>query len=104
MPWKQTGDGLMLTVRLTPKAARDTLDRIEVLADGRAALKAYVRAVPEKGGANAALVKLISKTLKLPKSAVSLETGATARLKTLRLEGNAAELSGRLTEIVSGKS
>ncbi|WP_202981301.1 DUF167 family protein [Labrenzia sp. CE80] len=52
---------------------------MEVFADGRAALKAYVYAVPEKGSANTALVKLISKTLKLPKSAISLETEATAR-------------------------
>ena len=56
VPWTVTVDGLLLTVRLTPKGGREALDGIETLADGRAVLKARVRALPEDGEANAALI------------------------------------------------
>ena len=38
--------GIALAVRLTPKGGRDAIDGIETLADGRAVLKARVRAAP----------------------------------------------------------
>jgi len=34
-PWTATPDGLVLTVRLTPRGGRDAIDGIERLADGR---------------------------------------------------------------------
>ena len=61
---------IVLTVRLTPKADRDAIDGIGVLADGRAVAQVRVRALPEDGAANAALVALIAKTFGRPKSAV----------------------------------
>lgn len=99
--WTVRKGALLLTVRLTPKASRDDLDGVEELSDGRTVLKARVRAVPEKGAANAALIKLLAKSLKLPKSAISLESGSTARLKTLRLEGDPNDIASRLAALVS---
>ena len=52
-------DGVDLHVRLTPRAAKDEVGGVETMADGRAHLSARVRAVPEKGAANAALDDLI---------------------------------------------
>ena len=52
-PWTVTVDGLLLAVRLTPKGGRDEVNGIETLSDGRAVLKARVRALPEDGAANA---------------------------------------------------
>ena len=49
-------DGLEITVRLTPKSSRDALEGAESGADGGAWLKARVRAVPEDGKANKALI------------------------------------------------
>jgi hypothetical protein len=78
---------VVLTVRLTPKAARDSLDGIGALSDGRAVALARVRAVPDKGQANRALVELLAKTLRVPKSAVEVIAGATGRLKQVRVAG-----------------
>lgn len=85
-------DGIDLFVRLTPKAAHDRLEGVETTADGRCHLKARVRAVPEKGAANAALERLVAKALGVPASDVSVSAGGTARLKTLRIGGDAAKL------------
>ena len=55
-------------------------------------LKARVRAVPEDGKANKALVELIAKRFGVPKSAVSFISGETARKKILRIDGNPEDL------------
>jgi uncharacterized protein YggU (UPF0235/DUF167 family) len=47
-----------------------------------------VRAVPEKGKANAALEALLAEALDVPKSAVSVIAGGTSRLKSVRVAGN----------------
>ncbi|TIP40441.1 MAG: DUF167 domain-containing protein, partial [Mesorhizobium sp.] len=83
-------------VRLTPKAALDRIDGIEIAADGRSHLKARVRAVPENGAANQALERMMAKALGVPVSAVSVVAGGTSRLKTLRILGDATELLERL--------
>lgn len=89
-------DGIDLFVRLTPKAPFDALEGMETSADGRCHLKARVRAVPEKGAANTALEKLVARTLAIPASAVTVAAGGTARLKTLRVSGDPAELVARV--------
>ena len=85
---------IVLTVRLTPKAARDSLDGVGALSDGRAVALARVRAVPDKGQANRALVELLAKSLQVPKSAIEVIAGATARLKQVRIAGAPHVLSG----------
>ena len=58
-----------------------------MLSDGSSVLAARVRAAPDKGAANAALLELIARALKAPRSTVSLQAGATARLKSVWLNG-----------------
>ncbi len=101
-PWTLRRDGVALTVRLTPKSARDALEGIEHLADGRAVLKARVRAVPEAGAANAALIRLLVEALSVPARAIRLESGATSRVKTFFLEGDAGALETRLIAVLGG--
>lgn len=91
-PYQIRPDGLLLHVRLTPKGGRDAIDGVEILSDGKAVLKARVRAVPEDGKANAALIKLIAKFFDLSASHVTLEAGATSRIKTLKIAGDAEGL------------
>ena len=91
-PFRLHDGGVDLYVRLTPKAAFDRIDGIETTADGMRHLKARVRAVPENGAANAALVRMVAKALGVPGSAVSVVAGGTARLKTLRILGEPAAL------------
>lgn len=95
-PWRETKDGLALAVRLTPRGGRDALDGFETLADGRTVLKARVRAAPSEGEANAALIALLAKQIGLPRSQIAIAGGATARLKTVVVQGDAAALAARL--------
>jgi uncharacterized protein YggU (UPF0235/DUF167 family) len=101
-PWTVVGEGLAMTVRLTPKGGRDAVEGIERLADGRPVLKVRVRAAAMEGAANAALIRLIATMLDVPPRRVTLTGGATARLKRLRVEGNAAELAAKLTDAFAG--
>lgn len=91
-------DGLRLAVRLTPKASRTGLQGLAEEADGGAVLKVQVTTVPENGKANAALCKLLSKELKVPKSAIAVVAGATDRRKTLSIDGDAVDVAARLRE------
>jgi uncharacterized protein (TIGR00251 family) len=100
-PWSLFDDHLRLAVRLTPNGGRDAIDGIEADAEGEAFLKARVTAVPEKGKANKALILLIAKSLRIPKSSVSLVSGETARKKILRIDGDPEDLVKKL-EIVLG--
>lgn len=96
LPWSAAPGGIMLTVRLTPKGGKDAIDGIETMADGRAVLKARVRAAPSDGEANAALVKLVARTLGVAPRAVELVAGDTARIKRIRISGDAAALGAAL--------
>ncbi|WPP06024.1 DUF167 family protein [Methylocella tundrae] len=94
------GGALAVIVRLTPKSARDEIAGVDHLSDGRPVLKARVRAAPQNGEANAALLKLVAKSLRIPAGAVRLESGASGRLKTLILSGDAEALKTALTTLV----
>jgi uncharacterized protein len=88
--------GIELFVRLTPHAASDEIGAVETTADGRRHLAVRVRALADKGKANAALERLVADALGMPRSAVRISAGATQRLKTLRIEGDAGTVTDRL--------
>jgi uncharacterized protein YggU (UPF0235/DUF167 family) len=96
LPWRLRPDGLELRVRVKPRGGRDAIDGVEALSDGKRILKVRVRAVPEDGAANEGVRRLLARTLRVPASAVSLEAGATARLKTFLIAGDAQALAGQL--------
>lgn len=84
-----------MQIRLTPKAGRTTLDDVVVDAAGAAHLKARVTAVPEKGKANKALLKLLSKEWGLSQSRLRIVAGEKDRNKTVLIEGDGAD-TGRI--------
>jgi uncharacterized protein len=100
VPCKRFGDHLRLAVRLTPSGGRDALEGTEIGADGEAMLKARVTAVPEKGKANKALVALLAKSLKIPKSSISVISGETSRKKILRIDGDTEDLIEKLEPLL----
>jgi len=83
--------GFDLMVRLTPKASRNALGPVAQDGNGNAVLKAKVTAVPEGGKANAALIKMVAKSLGLPKGAISLKRGPKDRMKTLFIDIEASD-------------
>lgn len=87
---------LRLAVRLTPNGGRDAVEGFETDAAGERWLKARVRAMPEDGKANKALIELLAKTLKQPKSAISFVSGETSRKKILRIEADPEDVITKL--------
>lgn len=85
--WSRAGDDLLLRVRLTPGAATDAVGGVWTDEMGQGWLAARVRAAPERGKANAALIALLARWLDRPRSAILLESGDTNRLKRLRIIG-----------------
>lgn len=100
-PFSVAVGGTRLAVRLTPKASRNGITGVVAEADGTAVLKVSVTAVPEAGKANAALVALLAKTWKLPKSAIAITAGSTDRRKTLMIDAAIDDLRRRLASIIS---
>ena len=100
-PWARVPGGISVTVRLTPKGGRDSIDGIELLADGRSVLKVRVAAPPSEGEANAALVRLLAKAVGVPPRDVALAAGATARIKWLTIAGDPPTLIAALEKIVA---
>ena len=82
-------------LRLTPKGGRDAIDGWSG-GGGDACLRARVRAAPEDGKANAALIALLARELGIAKSAVAIVGGKKARLKTILLAGDTTALAARL--------
>ncbi len=74
--------GTRLSLRVTPKASRNAVAAPEA---DRDPLRVYVTTVPEGGKANAAVLKLLSKALGLPKSRLEIVQGATGRDKVLEI-------------------
>jgi hypothetical protein len=91
-PFRPARDGLLVDIRLQPGASRAQVDGLAVLDDGVTVLKVRVTEPPEDGKANAALIKLLAKAWKLPKSSLTLVAGHSDRRKTLAVAGEPTEL------------
>lgn len=79
------GNAQVLQLRVTPKASRNQL----ILEPGNGDapyIKAYVTAVPEDGKANKAVIALLSKALKMPKSSFEIIKGEASRDKVIKLK------------------
>ncbi|MGE0737109.1 MAG: DUF167 family protein [Alphaproteobacteria bacterium] len=103
-PFQAMADGVRIAVRLTPKASRNQVQGAVADADGKVALKIAVTAVPADGKANAALLALLAKEWRVPKSALSIVAGASDRRKILFLAGDGAALVRQLEIWLEGKA
>jgi uncharacterized protein (TIGR00251 family) len=72
----------MLAVYVTPKASRD-----EVAGWRGAELAVRVTSAPEEGKANASVCKTVARALGVPRTAISVVRGETARHKLLEISG-----------------
>jgi hypothetical protein len=86
-------EAALLVVRVTPRAARD-----EIAGWQGDELRVRLRAPPVDGRANEALLRLLATRLSVPPSSIELVSGATARVKRLRVTGlSEEELRRRLS-------
>jgi uncharacterized protein (TIGR00251 family) len=97
--YRVSAEGLLLFLRVTPNAGRDVIDGVETRDDNFTVLRIRVAAVPDKGRANAAVIALLAKRLRLPKSSMTLVSGETARMKTVLVAGSFEELASKLATL-----
>jgi len=95
VPFRTTAGGVELYVRLSPKASKDDVSGLKDF-DGKTYVQARVRAVPEDGKANKAVVELIAARLGVPKTSIALASGHSSRLKTLSISGDAPALEQKV--------
>lgn len=75
------GNDLLIKVKLTPGSRRDEIIEIH---DG--ALKIRIKAPPVDGKANKYLCEYVAKVCAVKKTQIQIESGQTARTKTLRIQ------------------
>ncbi|MFH1218546.1 MAG: DUF167 domain-containing protein [Candidatus Peregrinibacteria bacterium] len=71
-----------LQVKVIPKSPKNEI--IEILADNT--VKIRIKAPPEKGRANAELLKFLSKELNLPLQNLSIISGKTEQRKLIKIK------------------
>jgi len=101
--WSAAQNGVYITLRLTPKGGRDSIDGIEAMSDGRSVLKARVRAAPHEGAANEALAALLAKSLSVAPRSVAIVGGATSRIKRVHVAGDAVVLTAKLEKLAAAR-
>jgi uncharacterized protein (TIGR00251 family) len=79
---RATKNGVRLRVRVQPRASRETVAGVR---DG--VLLVRLTAPPVEGAANAALIRLLSRKLRVPGSAVTIVRGGSARDKLVEIYG-----------------
>lgn len=87
-------DGVRLSVRAKPATSRPRPPRLVDIGEGRYALEISVNAPAEDGKANKAILEQLAAFLGLKKAQLSINGGASARLKTIAIEGNPEILQG----------
>ena len=88
----QVASGVRLRLRVKPGASRVAVLGRTILADGSEAVVVAVSAPPEDGKANAAVIALLTKSWRLPKSRIDIVAGAAARTKLVEITGESAVL------------
>ncbi len=94
--------GVRLFVRATPRASRNAVQGVAEGADQRQQVKISVTVVPEDGKANTAIIELLAKAWRIPKSSIGVVAGGTDRSKILFVAGETEALMTRLSDWLGG--
>ncbi|MBK5276480.1 MAG: YggU family protein [Desulfuromonadales bacterium] len=92
LPCTITGDGIILTLHIQPRASKN-----EVCGIHGDALKVRLTSPPVDGAANKLCREFLAELFKVPKSAVEIISGETSRHKRIRIAGGNAV---RLQQII----
>ena len=79
---RETSEGVLLTVRVTPRAGRN-----EWAGWHGGVPKIRLCAPPSDGQANRALIEFLAEALDRPRSTLALVSGASSRTKTVLIRG-----------------
>lgn len=95
---QESKDGVIIPIYVKPNSDRDAL----VLEGDE--LVFYTTEIPEKGRANAALIRFLSKKVGLPHSKIDIIYGARTRSKKILVRDiDTEKLAKKLTEIISSQ-
>ena len=103
-PWRFSAHGVSVALRVTPRGGSDAIDGVETLANGRSVVKVRVRAIAEGGEANRAVIELLAKSFRVPKSRVRVMSGTTSRLKQIVIDGDPKMLGEALQTLTETKA
>ncbi len=85
-PIRDTPDGATFTVKVQPRAKKNTITG--QLGDS---LKLALTAPPVEGRANQACIEFFANLLDVPRSSVTITSGETSRRKVIRVAGLSAD-------------
>ena len=97
-PFALVAGGLKVRLVVRPGAANERIGPISTEAAGGTALGVAVTAPASGGAANRALIKLLAKAWRLPRTSLIIAAGSGSRRKILLIEGDADGLNRRLNE------
>ncbi len=78
----QTKDGVIIAVRVVPRAGRSG-----IAGTREGALLVRLNAAPVDGAANAELIEVIADAMGVPKRSISITAGEKSRRKTVQVSG-----------------
>lgn len=90
---KNSADGVIISVRVIPNASRDEIKPESEF------LKIKITVQPEKGKANRAVIKILSKKLGVSSSALEIISGETAKNKKILIRGADSKIISALLGI-----
>lgn len=100
-PYHPHKEQVRLFLRVIPNARRESVRGLFREADGITAIKVSVSAPAEDGRANLAVIKLLARSLGLPKRSFSIESGQTDRRKVIAIAGAQDDILSRLERWVA---
>ena len=83
---RETAHGAVFTVKVHPRARKNAITG--TVGD---AVKLALTAPPVDGKANQAVVEFFADFFQIPRSSITITSGTTSRLKTVRITGLAAD-------------
>lgn len=96
MPLRPVSGGVTVRVRVTPRGGADRIDGPGADASGTPFLRVRVSAVAEKGRANDAMLKMLARAWRVPRSTLSVISGETGRTKLVSVSGDTDRLMADL--------
>ena len=86
--------GLTFAVRVVTRASRS-----EITGEHNGALRVRITAPPVEGAANRELIKFLSKSFRVPQSAVTIISGSSSRNKIVRITNPSAVMLEELSKL-----
>src|SRR5437763_10579779 len=100
IPIHETAAGVSFSVKVQPRARKNAITGMV-----GEALKLALIAPPVEGKANLAVIEFFADIFKIPRSSVTIASGATSRLKVIRISGLSRKTVGQiLAGRLSGKN